>query len=124
MSLYDIYDAHKEQQDKAREEAERLKDRAQAATCKVADGVLDAVNSGVTEVYVNQKLLDNEARELQAQALRFSKQTKQWVALCEQLNNSLKEIGDIENWARVMEDDVVAISTTLEAIHAPPPKLP
>ena len=77
----------------------------------------------MTEVYVNQKLLDNEARELQAQAARFSKQTKQWVSLCEQLNSSLKEIGDIENWARVMEDDVVAIAATLEAIHAPPPKL-
>ena len=75
---------------------------------------------GVTEIYVNQKLLDNEARELQAQAARFSKQTKQWVTLCEQLNNSLKEIGDIENWARVMEDDVVAITATLEAIHAQP----
>lgn len=76
--------------------------------------------SGVTEVYVNQKLLDHEARELQTQAARFGRQTRQWVALCEQLNKSLKEIGDIENWARVMEDDVVAIAATLEAIHASP----
>ena len=74
----------------------------------------------MTEVYVNQKLLDHEARELQTQAARFSRQTRQWVALCEQLNKSLKEIGDIENWARVMEDDVVAIAATLEAIHAAP----
>jgi len=120
MSLYDVYDAHKSEQEKARSEADKLKERAQQATSRVADGVLDAVNAGVTEVYVNQKLLDNEARELQAQAARFSKQTKQWVALCEQLNNSLKEIGDIENWASVMEDDVVAIAATLEAIHAAP----
>lgn len=46
MSLYDIYEAHKEEQDKARAEADRLKEQAQLATGKVADSVLDAINSG------------------------------------------------------------------------------
>ena len=47
MSLYDVYDAHKAEQDKARDKAEKLKEKAQLATARVADGVLDAVNSGL-----------------------------------------------------------------------------
>ena len=46
--MYELYEAQKDEQEKARLEADRLKEKAQAATCKVADGVLDAVNSGLS----------------------------------------------------------------------------
>lgn len=52
MSLYDIYDAHKEEQEKARAEADRLKEQAQLATGKVADSVLDAINSGLLLLFL------------------------------------------------------------------------
>ena len=120
MSLSDIYERNQAAQVKEREAVDSLKSKAQEKTCLAADAVLDAVNSGVTEVYVNQRLLDAEARKLQQQSAKFSKQTKQWVALCEGLSKSLNEMGDIENWARVMENDVVAIAATLEAIHNSP----
>ena len=122
MSLSEIYEKNQASQAKERDAVEALKVKAQEKTCLAADAVLDSVNTGVTEVYVNQRLLDGESRKLQQQCAKFAKQTKQWVALCEGLSKSLNEIGDIENWARVMENDVVAIAATLEAIHSAPPQ--
>lgn len=64
--------------------------------------------------------MEAEARQLQAQAARFSKQARQWVSVTEQFNRSMKEIGDIENWARVMEQDITTIAAVLEAVSQRP----
>ncbi len=56
----------------------------------VTGGLMDAVNSGVANVFTNQKKLEQEARTLQAQTTRFSKQTAQWVTMIDQFNQALK----------------------------------
>mmetsp|Transcript_18119 Transcript_18119/g.22967 ORF Transcript_18119/g.22967 Transcript_18119/m.22967 type:complete len:81 (+) Transcript_18119:154-396(+) len=61
--------------------------------------------------------LSQKAKKLQQETAKFSKQTAQWVSLVESFNNSLKELGDIENWAQMIENDMKAISLTLEEIH-------
>ncbi|KAK7477076.1 hypothetical protein BaRGS_00031662 [Batillaria attramentaria] len=69
---------------------------------------------GVAQAYVNQKKLDTETRILQANAAQFSKQTLQWLKLVEDFNTALKEIGDVENWAKSIETDMRTISSALE----------
>lgn len=45
---------------------------------------------------------------------QFSKQTQQWVQLIGNFNGALKQIGDLENWSRIMESDMKFISESLE----------
>jgi GCN5-like protein 1 (GCN5L1) len=71
--------------------------------------------SGVAEVFNNQRVIEAEARELQAQASQFGRLTARWVGLVNGFDASLKEVGDFENWVKVMEWDLQAISTGLEA---------
>uniref|UniRef100_A0A0L8GTY8 Biogenesis of lysosome-related organelles complex 1 subunit 1 n=1 Tax=Octopus bimaculoides TaxID=37653 RepID=A0A0L8GTY8_OCTBM len=40
--------------------------------------------------------------------------TMQWLKLVEDFNTALKEIGDVENWARNIEADMRTISSALE----------
>lgn len=66
---------------------------------------------------MNQKRLDAEAKQLHTSATNFSKQTQQWLNLVESLSSALKEIGDVENWAKTIEGDIRTISTALETVY-------
>lgn len=71
----------------------------------------------VAQAYLNQKRLDAEAKQLHTSATNFSKQTQQWLNLVENFSSALKEIGDVENWAKTIEGDVRIISTALETVY-------
>ncbi|KXJ04725.1 Biogenesis of lysosome-related organelles complex 1 subunit 1, partial [Exaiptasia diaphana] len=68
----------------------------------------------VEKAYVNQKKLESEAKLLQAHVGHFSKQTSLWLQMVENFNQSLKELGDVENWSRVIEADMTSIASALE----------
>lgn len=57
--------------------------------------------------------MDAEAKQLQTSATNFAKQTQSWLHLVESFSSALKEIGDVENWARSIEGDMRTITTAL-----------
>uniref|UniRef100_T1GDP8 Biogenesis of lysosome-related organelles complex 1 subunit 1 n=1 Tax=Megaselia scalaris TaxID=36166 RepID=T1GDP8_MEGSC len=59
---------------------------------------------------LNQKRLDAEAKQLHTGATTFAKQTQQWMQLIENFSGALKELGDVENWARSIETDMQIIT--------------
>ncbi|ELV12021.1 Biogenesis of lysosome-related organelles complex 1 subunit 1 [Tupaia chinensis] len=73
--------------------------------------------SRVAQAYMNQRKLDHEVKTLQVQAAQFAKQTGQWIGMVENFNQALKEIGDVENWARSIELDMRTIATALEYVY-------
>lgn len=54
---------------------------------------------------------------LEANAVKFNKQAVQWNTMVANLGNALKEIGDVENWASVIESDLQEIAKALEFVH-------
>ena len=71
-------------------------------------------NVGVAQAYLNQKRLDAEAKQLHTNATDFSKQTQNWLNLVKTFNSTLKDLGDVKNWAKAIEDDMRTVSSTLE----------
>lgn len=61
--------------------------------------------------------MDAEAKQLHTSATNFSKQTQQWLNLVESFSSALKELGDVENWAKTIEADVRTITTALEIVY-------
>uniref|UniRef100_A0A4W6E1F4 Biogenesis of lysosome-related organelles complex 1 subunit 1 n=1 Tax=Lates calcarifer TaxID=8187 RepID=A0A4W6E1F4_LATCA len=94
----------------------RRREAIAAATC-LTEALVDHLNVGVAQAYINQRKLDHEVKTLQVQASQFSKQTAQWISMVEGFNQALKEIGDVENWARSIEMDMRTIATALEYVH-------
>lgn len=70
--------------------------------------------NSVAQAYLNQKKIEEEVKQLHYNMSQFSKQTQQWVTLIEGFNGALKQIGDLENWSRIMENDMKFISEVLE----------
>uniref|UniRef100_UPI00358EF516 biogenesis of lysosome-related organelles complex 1 subunit 1-like n=1 Tax=Myxine glutinosa TaxID=7769 RepID=UPI00358EF516 len=92
----------------------RLQDTSRNPTRTLSHWRLSFCVCRVGRAYQNQRRLDAEAKNLQVQAAQFSKQTAQWLSMVENFNQALKEIGDVENWARSIESDMQTIATALE----------
>lgn len=71
----------------------------------------------VAQAYLNQKRLDAEAKQLHVGATNFAKQTHQWLQLIDNFSSALKELGDVENWARSIEGDMQVIQQSLEMAY-------
>jgi len=105
---------HQARQGGRKELQEKRKQEALIAANKLTEALVDHLNVGVAQAYLNQKRLDSEAKLLHQSATNFSKQTQSWLAVIESFNGSLKELGDIQGWAKTIEDDLQAVCCTLE----------
>ena len=118
--LSDIYKAHQHQQTERRLEQERKRKQAIKSAQEVSSGFVDALNSGVESAYENQKKINHLVKELQTQSGLFLKQASQWINTVEAFNASLKELGDLPNWASIIEKDMLAICRSLEYAYNGP----
>ncbi|XP_047335189.1 biogenesis of lysosome-related organelles complex 1 subunit 1-like, partial [Impatiens glandulifera] len=84
---------------------------------RVSDLLVDAVNGGVQEAFICEKRIELETRALAASVAWFGKQTDQWLAASHGINTDLKEIGDFENWMKMMEYDCKRISDAICNIY-------
>ncbi|KAB1225698.1 Biogenesis of lysosome-related organelles complex 1 subunit 1 [Morella rubra] len=84
---------------------------------RVSDLLVDVVNGGVQEAFINEKRIELEIRALAATISRFMKQTDQWLTATHAINTAIKEIGDFENWMKTMEFDCKSINAAIHNIH-------
>ncbi|XP_009369544.2 biogenesis of lysosome-related organelles complex 1 subunit 1 [Pyrus x bretschneideri] len=100
-----------------RDVTEKAKKDAIKKAARVAELMVDAVNGGVQEAFVNEKRIEYEIRALAATIARFSKQTDHWLSVTRSMNTAIKEIGDFENWMKTMEFDCKSITAAIHNIH-------
>ncbi|XP_071803742.1 biogenesis of lysosome-related organelles complex 1 subunit 1-like [Asterias amurensis] len=105
---------HQSKQSSKKDQQEKRRKEATASAIAVTKALVGNVNNRVSMAYSNEKRLDTEARHLQSNAAQFAKQSMQWLSLIESFNTALKELGDVENWAKSIEVDMHTISSALE----------
>uniref|UniRef100_A0AAX7TII9 Biogenesis of lysosome-related organelles complex 1 subunit 1 n=1 Tax=Astatotilapia calliptera TaxID=8154 RepID=A0AAX7TII9_ASTCA len=83
---------HQAKQNERKELQEKRRREAIAAATCLTEALVDHLNVGVAQAYVNQRKLDHEVKTLQVQASQFSKQTAQWISMVEGFNQALKTV--------------------------------
>ncbi|KAK9159246.1 hypothetical protein Scep_005820 [Stephania cephalantha] len=116
-SLLQLFDLHNQNSSKLREQTEKAKKEALRAAIRVSDLLVDRVDGGVQQCFANEKRIEHEIRALSGAITRYAKQTDQWLAASHAINSALKEIGDFENWMKVMDYDCRSITRAIHAIH-------
>ncbi|KAK1428619.1 hypothetical protein QVD17_17458 [Tagetes erecta] len=116
-SLLRLINDHQNTATQLREHTEKSKKEAIKSASRVSDLLVEAVNGGVEECFVNEKRIEVEIRALKSTITRFAKQTDQWLASTHAINNAIKEIGDFENWMKTMELDCKSITAAICNIH-------
>ncbi|CAI2186786.1 13250_t:CDS:2 [Funneliformis geosporum] len=92
---------HNQKQQVVRRNTEQLRKEAIQAVNEVTDSLSDTLNE----------------RRLSSQSAKYTKQTKQWLNMLEGFNSALKELGDVQNWAEIIEKDMREIAMTMEFVH-------
>ncbi|XP_010521998.1 PREDICTED: biogenesis of lysosome-related organelles complex 1 subunit 1 [Tarenaya hassleriana] len=116
-SLLQLIEDHQRSSLRLREQTEKARKDAIRNAAKAADLLVEAVNGGVEECFVNEKRIEAEIRNLAVTIARFGKQTDQWLAATHAINTAIKEIGDFENWMKTMEYDCKKIASAIRNIH-------
>ncbi|XP_050218027.1 biogenesis of lysosome-related organelles complex 1 subunit 1 [Mercurialis annua] len=115
-SLLKLMQDHHQTSLHLREQTEKAKKDAIRKAVKVSDHLMDAVNGGVQESFINEKRIEFEIRALATSISRFMKQTDQWLTATHAINNAIKEIGDFENWMKTMEFECKSINAAIRNV--------
>ncbi|KAH9417045.1 biogenesis of lysosome-related organelles complex 1 subunit 1 [Dermatophagoides pteronyssinus] len=115
---------HQLKQISKREEIEQKRNAAIASSIKFTSQMVHHLNEGVSQTYLNQRKLDNESKQLYQNIEHLSRQTNQWLILMNNFNDSLKQLGDVENWSKCIEIDMREISSILEYVSSNSNKTP
>ncbi|KAF9148409.1 NHP2-like protein 1 [Linnemannia schmuckeri] len=106
MSLGRLVKEHQTKNAALKRESEHLRKEAVQSVGQFSDAVADTLSGRVSQIFLNQKDLEQEARNLSLQTARYSKQTAQWLAMVDQFGSALKELGDVQNWVQVIQKDM------------------
>ena len=112
--LSTLVQEHNARQAQNKVRQEKLRQEATNAASDLTNALVDHLNVGVAQAYLNQKKLDAEAKRLHSNATEFAKQTQNWISLVDSFNTSLKELGDIKSWSNSIENDLKTVSSVLE----------
>lgn len=112
--LSSLVQEHNSRQAGRKARQEKLRQEANKASEDLTTALVDHLNVGVAQAYLNQKRLDAEAKRLHCNATEFAKQTQNWITLVDSFNTTLKELGDVKAWASAIEGDMKTVSSVLE----------
>lgn len=110
---------HQKAQEELKAEIDNKRVIAERAVENLTTKSVKKLNDEIAQAYLNQHKLDNEARKLQANVARLTKQSQQWIAVCNNLNGAVKDFGDIATWTKTIENDVKFIARTIEESYRP-----
>ena len=122
-----LYKEHQEKQTVLKVQQDNRRREVLNAVPRVTDALVTSVNQNVSEIFGNQRYIEREVQNLQAETERFTKQTQQWLACIDGFNNNMKELGDFESYAANIEGDMRTIATAIQMItqrSRQPPKPP
>ncbi len=66
-----------------------------------------------TDLHANSTAITKQEKELAKQTAALAKQSAQWQKLVDSSTKKLNESGDLQNWAEMIERDLLVVEETL-----------
>lgn len=103
-----------------RREIEVAKAAAVQAGRRANATALMAVNRDTVVVFKTQQDLEKQSQQLATETAEFAKQANRWLDAFQGLNLAVERLDGLESWAQGIEDDLSAITDSLEEISSGP----
>ncbi|CAG9320177.1 unnamed protein product [Blepharisma stoltei] len=78
--------------------------------------ILNSLNSQVEALHENQKQIEVQTKQFRQESTKLATQTKKWITMYDQLNDALKQVGDIVNWAEIIENDMNQVASAVSKL--------
>jgi hypothetical protein len=65
----------------------------------------------------NAIVLERQEAELAENTARLARQNGEWIGLADETREGLKEIGDVQNWAEMIERDLLALEDMMDNVE-------
>ncbi|KAJ5468239.1 hypothetical protein N7475_005991 [Penicillium sp. IBT 31633x] len=65
----------------------------------------------------NAAALERQEAELAEHTQQLARQNQQWVGFADETREGLKEIGDVQNWAEMIERDLLALEDMMDDVE-------
>jgi hypothetical protein len=101
----------------AKAQRDILKKEAKQAAEAACESMLHEANEQAELAYSKQVQIDRRARELLREAELFAQQSERWARIYKEFNDVVKEVGDVKDWARAIEEDLSAAMEALKEFH-------
>jgi hypothetical protein len=74
------------------------------------------VRTRTADLHTNSKAIAKQEKELLKQTAVLSKQSDQWQKLGDASTKKLNEVGDVQNWAEMLERDLLVLEETVRLV--------
>jgi len=88
-----------------------------ASLSSVGSSMDTDLRSRAAILHANSAALAKQEADLAKETAALSKQTAQWQKMADNSQEKLKEIGDVQNWAELIERDLLFIEETLKMVE-------
>lgn len=75
------------------------------------------LRSRATDLHANFSAIAKQETELAKQTATLTKQSAQWRSLADTGTKRLNEVGDVQNWAEIIERDLLVVEETLRLVE-------
>jgi tellurite resistance protein len=88
-----------------------------ASLASVGGSVNNEMRQRAADLHANSNAIEKQEKELAKQTAALAKQSAQWQKLADTSTKKLNEIGDIQNWAEMIERDLLVLEETLRLVE-------
>lgn len=116
VTLQDLERVHFERSTQLKAASEAQFKLACQAAVNAATTVTHATNWRAHQLYQQSRQIENETKELTARTETMQKRVQDWASMLSKFNLALKEMGDIGNWAAMIDRDIQDTAVVLHAV--------
>ncbi|KAJ2366551.1 hypothetical protein IW150_005911 [Coemansia sp. RSA 2607] len=117
-SLSDILRDHQASQLEHKRTSEQYRRDAVRDIGSLCDTATVSLSDQLARIHTAQREIEALARDCAHLVQQHVRSTAKWTKMVDQFSDALKELGDVRNWAGVIERDMLDVAATLEIVHA------
>jgi predicted nucleic acid-binding Zn-ribbon protein len=115
-TLNELEKRHLERSARLKSESEAQFKKACQSGVAAATSLAVDTNAKVHDLHQNSKRVEHELKELNQQTETMQRRVQDWASLLVKFNAALKELGDVNNWATMIDRDIDDTVKVLDAV--------